>query len=455
MATLLGLTQSNDLASHASLSARRKVFYAFPNGSAPMTGLLSMADTDSTDKAEFGWYHKRDESMRIVLESPSGGDGPFYPEGATTYGGSITNTTNVTLVDGTKYRAVVEANGTNKLRVNHVVLFKDIPIGGAATTYADFYGVVTEIVTTSLFEFTLTNGANQTVFNHGDAWTEGTSDDRGVSIVGSANPEGSASTTGLWNTPELETNYTQIFKTPFSSTGTSLQEGMIWSDTGHYKDKAWEAMRAHAKELEMAALFGKKTKSQVAHTGGTTYQRTMNGVLSFLREWDTAKSATLNTDSNKRVINAQGTLSYTQFEDYMGRLFTVTNDKNFEKICFCGSNFLQTLNRVIDSKVDIRTTMLGDEKFKFRVAEITTMHGTVYFHTHPLFTSNADFNDSALFVDINNLKLRPLNNRDTQVQENIQANDVDYRKDQYMTEIGLENILPESHLFIGGVTGAA
>jgi hypothetical protein len=393
MATLLGLTQSNDLASHASLSARRKVFYAFPNGSAPMTGLLSMADTDSTDKAEFGWYHKRDESMRIVLESPSGGDGPFYPEGATTYGGDTTNTTNITLKDGFKYRAVVEANGTNKLRVNHVVMFKDIPIG--------------------------------------------------------------ASTTGIWNTPELETNYTQIFKTPFSSTGTSLQEGMIWSDTGHYKDKAWEAMRAHAKELEMAALFGKKTKSQVAHTGGTTYQRTMNGVLSFLREWDTSKGATLNSDSNKRVINAQGSLTYAQFEDYMGRLFTVTNDKNFEKICFCGSSFLQTLNRIIDSKVDIKTTMLGDETFKFRVAEITTMHGTVYFHTHPLFTSNADFNDSALFVDINNLKMRPLNNRDTHVQENIQANDVDYRKDQYMTEIGLENILPESHLFIGGVTGAA
>ena len=473
MATLLGLTQTDNLASHASLSARRKVFYAFPNGSAPMTGLLSMADTDSTDKAEFGWYHKRDQDMRVVLGTGTGGHGPFSPTGQATYHGDTTSTTSEDLVNGTVYRAQTGAGLANKLRVNNIVLFKDIPTG-TSTAVCDFQGQVTEIASNgNYFEFKLINNATvvagaddggrvgtQNINNNGARWgddssAQNTSDNRAAIIVGSANPEGGSSQSGVWNTPELTSNYTQIFKTPFSSTGTSLQEGMIWSDTGHYKDKAWEAMRTHAKEIELAAIFGIKTKTDITHDGLTTPQRTMNGVLNYLREWDNSKSATVNTDDNKRYLDINGTMNYVQFEDYMGRLFTVTNDKNFEKICFCGSGFLQVLNRIIDSKVDIRTTMLGDESFKFRVAEVTTMHGTVFFHTHPLFSQTSEFKNSALFVDINNLKIRPLNNRDTHIQENIQANDVDYRKDQYLSELGIENILPESHLFMGNVTAAA
>ena len=475
MATLLGLTATDDLASHASLSARRKVFYAFPNGSAPMTGLLSMADTDSTDKAEFGWYHKRDQDMRVVLGTGAGGNGPLSPAGTDAQSGIMGSATAESVVNGDavkNYRAQTGAGGANKLRLNNIILFKDFPTG-TGTAVVDFQGIVT-LITANYFEFKPLNNASMiagaddggrtgstTVNNNTARWGGATSalnittDNRAAIIVGSANPEGGGSQAGVWNTPELTSNYTQIFKTPFSSTGTSLQEGMIWSDTGHYKDKAWEAMRSHAKEIELAAIFGIKTKTNITHSDITTPQRTMNGVLNYLREWDYSKSATLNTDDNKRYLNnigVDGHTTYAAFEDYMGRLFTVTNDKNFEKICFCGSQFLQNINRLIDSKVAIKTTMMGDEKFKFRVAEVTTMHGTVYFHTHPLFTQTAEFKNAALFLDINNLKVRPLNNRDTQVQENIQANDVDYRKDQYFSELGLENILPESHLFMQGIT---
>ena len=136
MASLLGLTATDDLASHASLSARRKVFYAFPNGSAPMTGLLSMADTDSTDKAEFGWYHKREDDMRVVLGTGTGGHGPFSPTGTDTAGGIMGNTTSEDIVNGADkvYRAQTGVGGGNKLRVNNVLLFKNIPSTAANAT---------------------------------------------------------------------------------------------------------------------------------------------------------------------------------------------------------------------------------------------------------------------------------------------------------------------------------
>tara|TARA_R110002051_G_scaffold140428_7_gene213191 strand:+ start:5720 stop:7162 length:1443 start_codon:yes stop_codon:yes gene_type:complete len=480
MASLLGLTATDDLASHASLSARRKVFYAFPNGSAPMTGLLSMADTDSTDKAEFGWYHKREDDMRVVLGTGTGGNGPLSPTGADAHTGIMTAATSQNVVNNLSYRAQTGVGGGNKLRVNNVILFKNFPTGTGVAT-VDFQGQVTA-VSANYFEFRAINNADVTTgtvdgrsgtvdVNNNTARWGGTASTLNVTtdvggtagehpaalIVGSANPEGGSSQSGTWSTPELTSNYTQIFKTPFSSTGTSLQEGMIWSDTGHYKDKAWEAMRTHAKEIELAVIFGIKTKSNVTHDGLSTPQRTTNGVLNFLREWDNSKSATLNTDSNKRYLTSVGNIAWSDFEDYMGRLFTVSNDKNFEKICFCGSEFLQNINRLLYKQAPLRiqTSFMGDEKFKFRVAEVTTMHGTVYFHTHPLFTQTTEFKNAGLFLDINNLKIRPLNNRDTHVQENIQANDVDYRKDQYFSELGLENILPESHLYMDGITGVA
>ena len=483
MASLLGLTATDDLASHASLSARRKVFYAFPNGSAPMTGLLSMADSDSTDKAEFGWYHKREDDMRVVLGTGTGGHGPFSPTGTDTAGGIMGNSVSEDIVNGSDkvYRAQTGVGGGNKLRVNNVLLFKDIPSTTDNAVFVDFQAKVTA-VSANYFEFTPINNADVSTgtvdgrsgtvnINNNTARWGGSTSDKNITtdvggtagehpaaiIVGSANPEGGSSQDGTWRTPELTSNYTQIFKTPFSSTGTSLQEGMIWSDTGHYKDKAWEAMRTHAKEIELAAIFGIKTKTNVTHDGLTTPQRTTNGVINFLREWDNSKSATLNTDDNKRYLTSVGNVDWSTFEDYMGRLFTVSNDKNFEKICFCGSQFLQNINRIIykQGALRIHTSFLGDEKFKFRVAEVTTMHGTVYFHTHPLFSQTKEFKNAGLFVDINNLKIRPMNNRDTHVQENIQANDVDYRKDQYFSELGLENILPESHLYMDGITGIA
>ena len=60
--------------------------------------------------------------------------------------------------------------------------------------------------------------------------------------------------------------------------------------------------------------------------------------------------------------------------------------------------------------------------------------------------------DKILCMDLKNVALRPLKgngiSRDTFVETNIQENDIDGRKDQIITEAGLEVLLPETHAVI-------
>lgn len=448
MSQLLGLTTTTDLANHASANVRRKVFYRFPGGSAPMTGLLSMMDdVQPTDKAEWGWYEQDDTEMRVVLGRISG-EGPFSDED------SDTAFTTEALVNTTIYRVRTVTDGTNILKVNNTVMIRSVPVSGGGTV--DLFGTITEITATNKFEFRLLKGGGVTIDNQAAAWPSDLN--IGATNIGYAALEGSYSGTSLYELPELSTNYTQIFKTSWDSTGTSLQEGMKWDETGHYRTKSWQAARQHMKEIEHAMLFGFKSLTQVADPtdGRTKPQRTTQGVYNFIAAWDTAANATLDSDPNKRVINnTSGTMSYRDYNRYLDRLFEVTNDVNHVKLCLCGSGHLTTLNELWENRVTVNTKMLGDDKMEFAVAEVTTPAGTVLYHTHPLMTKSPDFKYSGIYLDMNNLKLVPMNSRDTILQPNIQPNNADYREDQFLTEAGIEVHHTNSHMVIHNLREAS
>jgi len=50
---------------------------------------------------------------------------------------------------------------------------------------------------------------------------------------------------------------------------------------------------------------------------------------------------------------------------------------------------------------------------------------------------------------------RPLRGRDTKLRANIQENDRDGWKDEYMTEFGMELRLEKAHAIVKGVTAGA
>ena len=79
--------------------------------------------------------------------------------------------------------------------------------------------------------------------------------------------------------------------------------------------------------------------------------------------------------------------------------------------------------------------------------KINTVFGNLHVVQEPLFRGS---NSGKLaLIDLKNVAYRPLvgngKNRDTHIMTNVQANDVDGRKDMIMTEAGLEISLPETH----------
>jgi len=84
------------------------------------------------------------------------------------------------------------------------------------------------------------------------------------------------------------------------------------------------------------------------------------------------------------------------------------------------------------------------------MTEISTVFGDYVFVQHPLLREQ--WEDYGIVIDPKNVAYRPLQgngiSRDTFVETNVQNNDTDGRKDQILTESGLQILLPETHAVV-------
>lgn len=223
----------------------------------------------------------------------------------------------------------------------------------------------------------------------------------------------------------------------------------------------------HMIEMEKAFLFGDKHTVQVtADTGDITPETQTGGIIWFLQQYEVVNSiyrggsgapaVTLNTDADKRIIDAGGSMTKTDFDKYMARLFTVTQDIGYEKVCLCGAGFLGAMNQFFERNRVIQTVLNEPTtKARFVVYTIETLFGTVHFKTHPLFTQDPYLTNNGLFLDLGNLRFRPLSDSDTKFLKGRQETDRDGRKDEWITEAGLEYKFPESGMYIQNLSAAA
>lgn len=449
-----GLVSTDTIEDYKSLNARRKIFYQFPTGAAPLMGLLSMLPDQGTDKDEFGWWERRFPVQRT--ETVASGTVPFLNGDGTalTDGGA-----GVTLTADTEYR--VKVLSTTQFKPTHVIDIREVTKSDGASNFS-VIGTVTEIVSATVLKFrpytTRTAVDNVATDNNGKT----------VAIIGTANAQGARSGTGIIQFPIKPTNFTQIFRTAFSITRTALKGGLEFDKNGPYAMQAKENGLRHMIELEKAMLFGDKHEVLVtdSETGDQTPEKKTGGVRYFLEQWEAANSVyrggsgaaaiTANSDPLKRIINANGTLSMADFRTYMSRLFRNTSNKAYEKLCLCGGVHLETINALYEGKVTPTVAIASkDRNWEFMVHSVTTLRGTVHFKVHPLFDEDPDLESAGLYLDLGNLMYRPLNDSDTVFLKGRQERDRDARKDEWITEAGLECRFPESHMLITNAAAAA
>lgn len=245
-------------------------------------------------------------------------------------------------------------------------------------------------------------------------------------IIGNANEEGSG-TRIIKTTNEVEVfNYTQIFKLPFGVTNTENASEMYGGSDLSYQQK--KKGIEHMRDMARTFYFGER-KEDVT---GDAPRRTTGGILSFM------------TENN---YDAGGQLTESEFDTNVAEV--IFRYGSSEKLMLCSARLLSVINSWGKGKLQVN---LGAKKYGLNVVQYISPFGILNLTYDPLL-EGAVYGGYGVIIDTDNIKYRPLKGRDTKLETNIQANDEDQRKDQYITEAGIEVRLPKTHAVITGVTG--
>jgi len=145
---------------------------------------------------------------------------------------------------------------------------------------------------------------------------------------------------------------------------------------------------------------------------------------SHIAEFETYADANVDTEA--------------EFEAFLEKAFT---KGNVEKYAFMSPAFVTMINTWAKNKV---TKVETDKSYGIRIVRYDSPHGTLNMIKHDLLTGTP-FGNYCIVLDMENLTYRYLQNRDTKLLTNRQANDEDSIKEEYLTECGLQIKLESTH----------
>jgi len=288
-------------------------------------------------------------------------------------------------------------------------------------------------------------------------------DDGDGQVIGSQWSEGSGAPEGWRDELSAVEFFTQIFKTSVPLMSGSAMATRYRGFSNEFKRIYAEHVKAHKMDLENAFLFGygKYTNANVRTSWGIEPFIRAKGGKKYELDFDGTVPAGSGYDLNLPF-------SYDGIIDLMDDFMNWEGGNSGQKLCltsrkvinalhkvgantFLKNSFDQDSSQLFNASLDVKTSSF----MPIDITSIKTSWGSMNFTAHPLF--RGDMANTAVCVDLANVSLRPLSangtSRDTFVETNIQANDVDGRKDQIITEAGLEIMLPETHAVIDFVTG--
>ena len=266
-------------------------------------------------------------------------------------------------------------------------------------------------------------------------------DEANGQVIGSAFEEGSGAPQGWEDQMFDREGYCQIFKT-----GMNLFSGTAMAT--HYRgvkneyQRVWtEKLMEHKMDLEQAFLFGTGTS---AEAGTANIVRMTHGMVPY-------------TESNGKVYNmSYASSGYDAFLDAMEDFFAPESGNSGNKLVLASRKVITYLNKLgagsfLNNSVGSSQYRLDVQNvpgtFGHQVTMVNTIFGNLHFVAEPLL--RGVWEDYCVCVDMKNVAYRPLVgngiSRDTFIETNVQGNDVDGRRDQIITEAGLEISLPETH----------
>jgi len=246
--------------------------------------------------------------------------------------------------------------------------------------------------------------------------------------LGSAMPENSA-LRGVLSTKERSVyNFTQIFRTPISLSGTEAASKLHGG-----KDRGYQRRKAsleHKRDIARAMYFGQRKED----TNGETPRRTMGGLLEFM---NSANKVTFGSDTLP--------LTYRNFDVHVAKQAFAHGSK--EKLLIAGPNLASAINSWAEHK--LVSDVDSEATYGIRVKNLVSTYGDLKVIYDPLLDAGG-YEGYGFIVDPENVRYCYLDGRDTKLNIGVQNNDVDGVVDEYLTECSLEVRQPQTHLLIKG-----
>lgn len=394
MPAIAGLRGTGDWATdERPKNFREMILWRDPNGMTPLTGLMSKMKSESTDDPEFAWWEEQLSLLRVQTDAT----------------GASSTSTALGLVGG----------GLDLVKGDLLLVEK-----ADATTYDN--EIVEVSAVSSDTAITIVRGACGTT-------AAATGASAYLTKIGNRYSEGSTSPTASTRNPTKLLNYCQIFKTAYEMTETAKRTNTRTGDPlkNDKKRKAFD----HAVAMELAFFFGRK--NETTSTGNGKPMRTTGGLREFITSNRTVFSTTPTVNTFLDAI-------YPVF-DYAG------SGAGNERIIFAGNGALNALNKLIGANSNVEIQYEGVIKtYGMALQSFVTPQGIFYIKTHPLMNTHPRYTNSMFILNPAGLRYRYL--RDTKPQDNIQANDADTQKGQWLTEAGLEVNHERTFAYLGNFT---
>jgi len=302
----------------------------------------------------------------------------------------------------------------------------EVTIAPANPTYFPINSVFRHQSTGEVALVTANNGTTMTVTRgYGGTsaaiWATGSS----VTILGGAAREGATAETSRMAKKVRQYNFTQIFRDPFGGSAT-LQASDLYG--GEFlAEETLERGIEHAKYIELAMFFGERNAdSSVAGTWDdeATPRRTMGGIDEFI------STNTTNFGGNGATL--------LEIYDWAASVFRYGSDTRFWFMAMLESSGLSNL---ATSSLEVVPT---DKSFGINISRLITPHGVFNVVAHKLFEGDT-YSTYGYALDMKYLEYVYLQGRDTKLYTNIQTNDTDGQKNEYLTECTLLRQFEEAH----------
>lgn len=251
-------------------------------------------------------------------------------------------------------------------------------------------------------------------------------------ILGNANEENALGRDVIAVQRAPKFNYLGILRDPFAISNTAKVTATFAGMD--FEEDAVEALLYHRKNLEDMFLQGQRYED----TSGTEPRRSSRGIVRWIAT---------------NVVNVGGGLTEPVLDGFLRRLFRFGSKS---KVLLCAPIATQAISGFPKDRIRVSDVM--QKKYGLALNEYISPFGKVILANHDLMT-NDDLQDfdglagHAIAVDMANVEMRHMEGRVTVRNQNIQENDRDGRRDEYLTEAGLQVGLEKTHGKLTGING--